>query len=151
MTAATLRPMRWWDIEPVLVLEAELFPDDPWSAAGFWSELAGVPTTRYYVVAQQDAEIVGYAGLLAVQHEADVQTVGVAVASQGDGVGALLLTELLAEAERRACTQVMLEVRDDNEPALRLYARFGFESIGVRRDYYGPGVTARVLRRRGVA
>jgi len=145
-----LRPMRWWDIEPVLSLEAELFPDDPWTASGFWSELAGVPATRYYVVATDGQDVVGYAGLLAVQHEADVQTVGVRPDRQGSGLGAALVADLLAEADRRSCTQVLLEVRADNEPALRLYARFGFESISVRRDYYGPGADARVLRRRGV-
>ena len=148
-TGATLRPMRWWDIAPVLLLEAELYPDDPWTASGFWSELAGVPATRYYVVATDGPDVVGYAGLLAIQHEADVQTVAVRRDRQGSGLGAALVADLLAEADRRACTQVLLEVRADNEPALRLYAGFGFESIAVRRDYYGPGTDARVLRRRG--
>ena len=142
--------MRWWDIEPVVALERELFPDDPWTTSGFWSELAGVPATRYYVVAEDGDQIVGYAGLQEVQREADVQTVAVRPDRQGAGLGAELVADLLAEADRRRCTQVMLEVRDDNVPALRLYAGFGFASIAVRRDYYGTGADARVLRRRGV-
>ncbi len=149
MTAPTLRPMRWWDIEPAVELEHELFPDAPWTASGFWSELAGVADNRYYVVAVEGSEVVGYAGLLAVQHEADVQTVAVRADRQGRGLGAVLVSDLLAEAARRACTQVLLEVRADNEPALRLYAGLGFEPIAVRRDYYGPGADAKVLRRRG--
>ncbi|MEV6315882.1 ribosomal protein S18-alanine N-acetyltransferase [Streptomyces sp. NPDC051776] len=47
--------MRWWDIEPVLGLERELFPDDAWSRGLFWSELAharGPNATRRYIVAE---------------------------------------------------------------------------------------------------
>ncbi|WP_233518639.1 GNAT family N-acetyltransferase [Streptomyces corynorhini] len=47
--------MRWWDIEPVLALEQELFPEDAWSQGMFWSELAharGPRATRRYVVAE---------------------------------------------------------------------------------------------------
>ncbi len=46
--------MRWWDIDQVLDLEGELFPDDAWSRGMFWSELAGArhpAATRHYVVA----------------------------------------------------------------------------------------------------
>jgi ribosomal-protein-alanine N-acetyltransferase len=149
-TTAVLRPMRWWDVEPVHVLESALFPDDPWSPAGFWSELAGVPGTRYYVVAETagGAAIVGYAGLLAVGPEADVQTVGVAAAAQGTGLGRRLVEDLLREAGERRCRTVMLEVREDNATARALYARLGFEPVGVRRGYYGPGHDALVLRLR---
>lgn len=56
--STVLREMRWWDIEPVLELEHELFPEDAWSAGMFWSELArsrGPHATRRYVVAEDGA------------------------------------------------------------------------------------------------
>jgi [ribosomal protein S18]-alanine N-acetyltransferase len=143
-----LRPMRWWDVPAALAIERELFPD-PWTEATFWSELAGVPETRHYVVIEADGELIGYAGLFATRHTADVQTVAVAASRQGEGLGALLLTALLDEAQRRGAGEVLLEVRADNETAARLYSRFGFERIGVRRGYYQPGrVDAIVMRRR---
>ena len=73
MTAgpATLRPMRWWDVEEVAQLELEVFPDDPWTAAAFWSELAGVPSTRYLVVAECGGRVVGYGGLMTAADLAD--------------------------------------------------------------------------------
>lgn len=149
-TGVTLRPMRWWDVEPVVGLERVLFPHDAWSAETFWSELAGVPETRHYVVAVAGDEVVGYAGLFAADHhQGDVQTVAVASDRQGQGIGDVLLRALLDEAGRRGCTETLLEVRADNEAAQRLYARHGFERIGVRRGYYQPGgVDALVLRRR---
>jgi [ribosomal protein S18]-alanine N-acetyltransferase len=146
----TIRPMRWWDIEPVLVIENELFADDAWSAGMFWSELAQ-PDTRHYVVATQHDGIVGYAGLAAVDRQADVQTIAVTASHQGRGLGAALLTDLLTEADRRGVTSVGLEVRADNGRAQQLYARFGFERVGVRRRYYQPSnVDALVMVRRGV-
>ncbi|MGW3405343.1 ribosomal-protein-alanine N-acetyltransferase RimI, partial [Streptomyces zhihengii] len=60
--------MRWWDLEPVLELEHELFPEDAWSPGMFWSELAharGPRATRRYLVAEEGGRIVGYAGLAA--------------------------------------------------------------------------------------
>jgi ribosomal-protein-alanine N-acetyltransferase len=81
--------------------------------------------------------------------EADVQTIGVHPASQGRGLGTLLLRALTAEAVRRGATSLLLEVRADNDPAIRLYTREGFERISLRRRYYQPGdVDAWVMRRR---
>ncbi|NHC14949.1 ribosomal protein S18-alanine N-acetyltransferase [Motilibacter sp. E257] len=140
--------MRWWDVEPALALERVLFPDDPWSAELFWSELAGWPETRHYVVAVRGGALVGYAGLSAPAGDADVQTLAVAPDAQGRGVGRTLLDALLAEAARRGAPAVFLEVRTDNDPALRLYASRGFERISVRRGYYDGGrVDAAVLRK----
>lgn len=148
MTTATVRPMRWWDIATVMTLERALFTADPWSAAGFWSELAGVPDTRTYVVAEEDGEIVGYAGLFAPAESADVQTIAVRADRQGTGLGSALLRALVDEAVRRGATTLMLEVRADNAPALALYERHGFERLALRRGYYGPGSDAVVMRRR---
>jgi [ribosomal protein S18]-alanine N-acetyltransferase len=144
----TLRPMRWWDVPAALEVEGALFPD-AWSEAAFWSELAGVPDTRWYVVAEHAGLLVGYAGLFATRHLADVQTVAVAPTHQGQGLGGVLLRALLEEVARRGVGEVLLEVRADNEAGQRLYVAHGFERIGVRRGYYQPGgVDAVVMRRR---
>lgn len=136
----TIRRFRWWDVEAAHALETELFPD-AWSVETFWSELAHVPETRHYVVAEDDGVLVGYAGLAVVGRQADVQTIAVAPAAQGQGLGRLLLDTLLDEVRRREATEVLLEVRAENEAAQALYRRAGFERIGVRRGYYQPGGT----------
>lgn len=145
MTA--LRPMRWWDIDAVLVIEQELFPD-AWSVETFWAELARVPETRHYLVADDDGAVVGYAGLLTVGRQADVQTIAVASDHQGQQLGATLLRAIVDEATSRGCTEVLLEVRVDNEPALHLYEKAGFERISVRRGYFPGGVDGLVMRLR---
>lgn len=145
-----LREMRWWDIDPVLELEKELFPEDTWSRGMFWSELAharGPEATRRYVLAETDDQIVGYAGLAASGDLADIQTIAVARDHWGTGLGGRLLAELLRAATAFECGEVMLECRIDNIRAQKLYERFGFEAIGFRRGYYQPGnVDALVMR-----
>jgi ribosomal-protein-alanine N-acetyltransferase len=150
-TDAVLREMRWWDIGPVLALENELFPDDAWSEGMFWSELAharGPFATRAYLVAETDGRIIGYGGLAAIDGTGDIQTIATARDHWGTGLGSRLLRELLARAAAFACREVLLEVRVGNTRAQRLYQRFGFEPIGLRRGYYQPGnVDALVMRR----
>lgn len=146
-----LREMRWWDIDPVLGLEAALFPEDAWTEAMFWSELAharGPQANRRYLVAEcADGTLAGYGGLAAVDGSGSVQTIGVLPGHQGAGLGGRLLAELLAAAGGFGCHEVLLEVRVDNLPAQRLYERFGFAAIGIRRGYYQPGnIDALVMR-----
>ncbi|WP_329142067.1 ribosomal protein S18-alanine N-acetyltransferase [Streptomyces sp. NBC_00670] len=142
--------MRWWDIDPVLELERELFPEDAWSRGMFWSELAhsrGPEATRRYYVAVAGERLVGYAGLAAQGDQGDVQTIAVARDQWGTGLGGRLLTGLLRAATAFECAEVMLECRVDNVRAQKLYERFGFEAIGFRRGYYQPGnVDAVVMR-----
>ena len=147
-TTATVRAMRWWDIEPVMVLERELFGDEAWAETMFWNELAE-HTSRHYLVAESDGVVIAYAGLCAYPpNESYVQTIAVAPAHQGNGIGSTLLAQLIDESHRRGCKQLDLEVRADNDHAIALYEHRGFRRIGVRRHYYQPsGVDAVVMRR----
>ena len=148
---ATLREMRWWDLDAVLALENALFPDDAWSPGMFWSELArarGSDANRRYLVAELDGRLVGYGGLAAVDGTGDIQTIATARDQWGSGLGGRLLGELLSAATAFECHEVLLEVRVDNLRAQRLYERFGFAPLGFRRGYYQPGnVDALVMRR----
>ncbi len=144
-----LRPMSGADLAAVAVLEVALFGEEAWSADMLAGELAGHPGDRYYLVAEVDGVIAGYAGLLAPGGgQADVLTLAVAEDRWGEGIGSALLEGLLAEAARRGCPQVFLEVRVDNDRAQRLYRRYGFADVGLRRGYYQPsGMDALVMRR----
>ncbi len=139
-------PMRWWHLAAAQDLESQLFPGDPWTLEQFWQELAR--DTRHYLVALDDGAVVGYAGAFVLPPDADVQTIAVRRDHQGSGTGAGLMTALLAEAADCGATHIMLEVRSDNAPALRLYDRFGFERISERRRYYPDGGDALVMRAR---
>ena len=142
-----LVPARWWHLADVHRLEADLFGPTAWSPETFWGELAA--PGRTYLVALEGEEVLGYGGLALAGADADVQTIGVARAAQGRGLGRRLLRALLDAARAGGATHVLLEVRADNEPAQALYRSEGFEQIARRARYYEPGgVDALVLRAR---
>ena len=148
----TLRPMTPADLHEVAELELALFGEEAWTRQMLAEELSQQPASRYYLVAVIGQQIVGYGGLLAVPvgrpgGQADVLTLAVATGHWGKGIGSALLEALLAEASRRGCTEVFLEVRTDNTRAQRLYRRYGFTEIGIRHGYYQPsGADAIVMR-----
>lgn len=149
MTAppALIHRLRWWHIEDLLPIEAELFGVEAWNAAMFWSELAA---GHYYRLATRDETVLGYAGLAMADGEAWVNNIAVRRDAQRQGIGARLLRELLDEAARRGADRVALEVATDNLAAQRMYESFGFEGIGVRRGYYQPSNTDALVMMKGL-
>lgn len=148
-----LRRMTPADLPAVTALERDLFPEDPWPERMFTSELSARRDDRFYLVADDDGQIAGYAGLLAPPEDrpggqADVLTMAVARPRWGQGIGSLLLEALLTEAGRRSCSDVFLEVRVDNLRAQQLYERYGFTKVGFRRGYYQPSGTDAIVMRR---
>lgn len=144
-----LRELRWPDIPQLTILETELFGADAWSERTWWAELAERPRRSYVVAVEDDRpeQVLGYAGLDHAGEVADVMTIAVAPDAQSRGVGATLLGWLVTRARACGAAYLMLEVRADNEPARRLYDRFGFRQLHVRRRYYQPGnVDALILR-----
>ncbi len=150
-------------------LEKILFPgDDPWPARAFVAELRQ-PHVRFYAAriggsegraeaaagpdgaARIGGRLVGYAGIgllgTRADPESEIHTIGVAPDAQRMGIGRALLRALLAEADRHGGS-VFLEVRTDNDRAIELYERAGFERLGVRKRYYRPsGADAYTMRR----
>jgi len=130
----TIERLRWWHIEDLLPIERDLFGAEQWSAPLFWNELAN---GHYYVLERDDHGVAGYAGLAVTgPDEAWVNNVAVRRDRQRQGLGRALLENLLAEAGRRGVRTVLLEVAADNAAAQKLYARYGFDVVGVRRGYY---------------
>jgi ribosomal-protein-alanine N-acetyltransferase len=156
--SSTLRPATLGDLDAIMELETGTFATDAWSRATMHAELGS--RHGYYLVAEPlrdaegeapspDASIAGYAGLLAPtgSGQGDIQTIAVAPHARRHGVGRALMVALLAEAHRRAATEVFLEVRADNPNAQALYASLGFEQIAVRPRYYQPdGVDAHIMK-----
>jgi [ribosomal protein S18]-alanine N-acetyltransferase len=129
-------------------LEAQLFVgDDPWPARAFLAELDA--DHNHYVAARTEDKLVGYAGIARLgrkpPYEYEIHTIGVDPGYQGQGIGRRLLTDLLDFADGGV---VYLEVRTDNEAAIRLYESAGFVNVGLRKRYYrASGADAYTMRR----
>lgn len=143
--ARVLRAATLDDLDAIWEIESSVFVSDAWSKSMLRDEL--VADHRHYLVLEAGTAIHGYAGLLVVGTEADIQTIAVAPDARGAGEGRRLMQALLTEAARRGVVNVFLEVRADNPVAEGLYASLGFAEVGVRPRYYQPdGVDAIVMR-----
>lgn len=146
MSPLELRPGGPGDLPALLTVERAAMGADAWSDQALADELAGAPSARWVVVADLDGEPVGYAVLMTAGDTADVLRVAVTEAHRRRGLGRLLVDALAAEAARRGCEAVLLEVAEDNVTARALYAAAGYAEIARRDDYYGRGRGALVLR-----
>jgi ribosomal-protein-alanine N-acetyltransferase len=144
--AVTLERLRWFQLDDVLAIEAELFGDERWSSAMFWNELAN--GHHYLVAKDSDGSIVGYAGIAIVRPEAWVNNIAVRRDRQRAGVGRLLMDALLHHARASGASYTLLEVAADNASAQAMYDSYGFEMVGVRRGYYQPSNTDALVMRR---
>ncbi|MDP8957947.1 MAG: ribosomal protein S18-alanine N-acetyltransferase [Actinomycetota bacterium] len=129
----SIRPMRREDVEAVAELERAIFAR-PWSVRAFFDELG--ERNRVYLVAERGERLVGYGGLLVVDEEGHITTLAVEPELQGSHLGSRLLLELIEAALRAGARHLALEVRASNRTAQRLYRKFGFAPIGVRKNYY---------------
>ncbi|MCC8126226.1 MAG: ribosomal protein S18-alanine N-acetyltransferase [Clostridiales bacterium] len=141
-----IRRMREKDLEAVAELEKICFSES-WS----WNLLeSGLhsPYDEYYVF-EQNGELLGYCNLRVLAGEGEIERICVRPGSRRLGVG----RKLMEEMERSACGQgvvrMMLEVREGNEAARRLYESFGFGAIAVRKNYYHDPLEDAVIMAKG--
>ena len=133
MTVVSIRRMNEMDIDGVLRVEEQSFTV-PWSREGFVNEMKN--ELSHYLVMVREREIIGYAGMWLIVDEAHVTNVAILSEYRGKKLGEQLMTALIERAKERGALSMTLEVRESNTVAKGLYAKFGFISKGVRRNYY---------------
>ena len=116
----------------------------------FKEEFSGIPKTRYFLVAlNSDKKIVGYAGVMVVSSgvDADVLTVAVLPEARRQGIARHFMESLEKWSQMRVAPSMMLEVGVNNSSAIALYESLGYSIINTRKNYYGPGLDAHVMRK----
>ena len=142
----TYREANAFDLPVFVSLDKELFPYSPWSASQYKEEFSS-PTRHFFVALDQEESIIGYAGVFAPGHtEADILTVGVVPNHRGQGIAKALMALLTDWANAQGSTAMMLEVKTDNHEAIGLYESLGYLKLNVRKDYFGAGLDAQVMR-----
>ena len=129
-----VRPMAIADVDGVMAVEKDSF-STPWSRSAFEEELAQNRLARY-IVAEEDGQVVGYAGMWLVITEAHVTNVAVSGSRRGEGIGRLLMETLMKLARENGMGSMTLEVRVSNMVARHLYETLGFAEAGIRKNYY---------------
>ncbi len=140
--APVIRVMEPSDIDPMLAIERVSSPD-PWTPGILHDELRG--EGRRYHVATIDGQVVGFCGVLIQVGEGHVTNIAVAPSFRARRIAAHLLLRGVQWAREQHVGALTLEVRVGNEPAIRLYRRFGFAPVGTRPGYYPNGDDALIL------
>ncbi len=138
LPAFAYRAIRDGDIGAVATIEKDVYAF-PWSPGNFRdSLLSGYQCWGCWA----ENQLIGYAIIMVAVEEAHLLNFAIARAWQGRGAGAKFLGFVVEESLRIGCEMLYLEVRPTNVIGRRLYERFGFKQLGLRRDYY-PAVSGR--------
>lgn len=133
MPEITIRRMTMDDVDGVYAVEISTFVD-AWSRDAFVSDMKN-PVARY-LVAEQDGQIIGYAGAWVILDESHITNIAVLKEHRGQGTGKRLTRDLLQYLSNLGAAYATLEVRRSNEVAQNLYKSLGFIQLGVRKRYY---------------
>lgn len=68
--------------------------------------------------------------------EGHILTLGISVDCQKQGLGKVMIDYFSDHARLNNAKSILLDVRESNERAIKLYKKMGFEHIAVRKDYY---------------
>ena len=143
----TYRDANSMDIPVLVSLDKELFPYSPWSSGQYREEISA-PTRRFIVAVDEGLSIIGYAGVFAPGGaEADILTVGVISQHRGQGIARQLMAGITKWAIDQGSIAMMLEVKTDNAAAIGLYESLGYSKLNIRKDYFGSGLDALVMRK----
>lgn len=149
MTAEALvaRPVQADDVAALATVHAAAFGAHAWPAAMLAESLA--QPYVYGLQLRAGNALVGFALVQRVAEDDEILTYAVVPALQRRGYGRQLLQELYDAARAAQRQRIYLEVAEDNIPAIRLYAGFGFQVTGKRPGYYPrpDGAVAAILMR----
>lgn len=128
------RKMSVDDVDRVVQIEREAFTS-PWKAETFL-KLLERPGAELWVLEHPEDGVVGYAVLWCILDQGELANIAVTPDHRGQGLGAYLLRRVMEVARSRGVESLYLEVRVGNAGAIRLYRRFDFKEMGVRKAYY---------------
>ena len=130
----SLRPMEMGDIDAVTAAELRCF-SVPWSRDSVAYALFA-PGALSFVAVDEDRTLLGYCMGRCIFEDLEIMNIAVEAPFRRAGIGRTLLALLLEKAAAAGCERALLEVRESNAAARKLYESFGFVTLGRRKNYY---------------
>ena len=137
----TVRSAELTDVPELVALEQQAPGAAHWTPA----EYSKLVSTEIVLVAEEAGRMCGFVCAKIVAGELEIENVAVAVEFLRRGVASTLIHDLIRHAESRSASAILLEVRESNLPARRLYERNDFREVGRRRSYYQSPVEDAIL------
>lgn len=120
-------------LEGLIAVEEQCF-NSGFARATFQKEFENKIAT--YFVAVEDEKVLGYAGLWNICGAADIIDVAVLESHRRRGIAQNLISCLVEFCNKEKISEINLEVRVSNTPAIKLYEKMGFVQNGLRKNYY---------------
>jgi [ribosomal protein S18]-alanine N-acetyltransferase len=135
------------DLPAILAIEQQAANAAHWPA----EEYEKLVKTGVVLVAEQAGHLCGFVCAKAVAGELEVENVVVANEFLRQGIADQLMRVLIEHAENGAASRILLEVRESNRPARKLYEKHAFREVGRRRNYYDNPLEDAILYERRCA
>lgn len=123
------------DVDRVSEIEAEAYGEHHWTKDSFYSEINN-KVAKYYTAQLEDGFVVGYIGTWHIVDEAHITTIATSRDYLRNKVAECLIVKSLQDCYNEFIKYITLEVRVSNIPAIKLYEKYGFKSLGTRKGYY---------------
>ena len=131
----TILPMTKDDIEAVVQIESEAYGKHHWAKSSFYDEMSN-NLAKYYCAKTKNGELVGYAGTWHIIDEGHITTIAVKKEYLRNHIGEAIIQKIIDDCYQNNIKYLTLEVRVSNTPAIKLYEKYGFQSLGTRKAYY---------------
>lgn len=138
-----IRKMSQNDLDAVNAIEMQAF-QDPWSKQDFINELESNPYSCIYVK-EINGEAVAYVDLWIAYENAEIANIAVKKEFLHQGIASELVQFCLQMIQQSKCENFTLEVRVSNTNAIKLYEKFGFQTVSKRKKYYADGEDAYLM------
>jgi len=122
-------------IDVIYKLENKIFTD-PWTKKMIKNEFNNKLTLVLGILNKKNKELVGYSFLFTIYDELHINNFAVKKNHRRSGLGEKLLKYIIDYSKENNYTRIMLEVRPSNTAAVKLYHKFGFKELIIRKDYY---------------
>ncbi len=124
------------DLDQIMEIEPVAFGSHHWSKQSFINELNNAGGTYFSAIEADTGTVCAYSGFWLIGDEAHITTLAVHPDYRRLGLGELMLINNIKSAIKLDAKCMTLEVRVSNEAAQKLYYKYGFKSMGLRRKYY---------------
>ena len=129
-----IRRMELYDVDQVYFIENQSF-FEPWSKEILVREMKINKFLEHFVY-ESDEKILGFYIANYILDEAEIYTIAVREEYRGQKIASKMLNHLVERCKKRKITKIFLEVSTKNDQAIKLYEKFSFKKVGLRKNYY---------------
>ncbi len=122
-------------LDDIIKVEEKAYGEHHWSKESFFNELNN-DLAKYFCALDENGTLTGYCGCWQILEEAHITNIAVSPDFRRRRIGEALLTAIIKSCYKEKIKYLTLEVRVSNEPAIKLYEKYGFKSLGIRKGYY---------------